>query len=153
MKLIKTGIPINSNDLDIVEKTIGCKLPTEYCEFMLEHNGGQTEIDMVFDFYDEVNEMDNTSVIREFFKIDDGDYNLLKIYENLVNSDAMRTAMIAIADDPGGNIISISLDSDDYGTVYYLDHEYAEVDSDYLMRSKISNDFSEFIEKLFPDEE
>ena len=60
--------------------------------------------------------------------------------------------MIPIADDPTGNIICISFNQDDYGTVYYLNHEFEDMDTGYLMKSKISDSFKKFMDSLYVDE-
>ncbi len=151
MKFIKTGRKLTHRDIDKIQKTIGADIPKEYSDFLLLNNGGETEEEMLFDFFDEVTESDNTSVIREFFSVNGKTLDLITVYDNLVNSQSMSSKMIAIADDPGGNVIGISLEQDDYGTVYYLNHEYEEIDTGYLLKSKISSSFAEFLKMLYLD--
>ena len=55
--------------MDKVEKSLGIKFPEDYKPFIIQNNGGISEKDMLYDFYDEVTEMENTSVIRRFFPI------------------------------------------------------------------------------------
>ena len=78
--------------------------------------------------------------------------DIYTVYKNLLDEEAIPRDMIAIASDPGGNIISISLAREDYGTVYFLNHEYEEMDSSYLVKSKIASSFTEFISQLYQDE-
>lgn len=54
-----------------------------------------------------------------------------------------------IADDPGGNIIGISLNKNDFGYVYFLNHEYDDLDTGYLVKSEITKSFSDFLNLLY----
>ena len=152
MKIINGGSKISQDDINDIQEKIGVLFPEDYRKFLLQSNGGETEEDMLYDFFDEVTENNNTSVIQEFFSIDGERMDIYTVYKNLLDEEAIPRDMIAIASDPGGNIISISLAREDYGTVYFLNHEYEEMDSSYLVKSKIASSFTEFISQLYQDE-
>ena len=66
--------------------------------------------------------------------------------------------MLPIAHDSQGNIICISCGKNDYGRVYFWDHEdevdYTESrDDDYSNLYLIADDFSSFLEGLMSQEE
>ena len=103
-----------------------------------------------------LSEQENTSVIRRFFSVFSNveceKNNIKFIYNVMRREETIPFDMIPIADDPTGNVICISLSQNDYGAVYYLNHEFEDSDTGYLMKSKITDSFKEFIEKLYPDE-
>lgn len=156
MKLLNSAEPILREDVLEFGNYLGVKLPEDYVEFIVNANGGTPELDMLYDFYDEVSEQENTSVIRRFFSVISNaeceKNNIKFIYNVMRREEIIPFDMIPIADDPTGNVICISLSQNDYGAVYYLNHEFEDSDTGYLMRSKITDSFKEFIEKLYPDE-
>lgn len=156
MNLIDSAIKVYEEDVVEVENSLGIKLPEDYKEFIIQMNGGTPDEDMLYDFYDEVLELENTSIIREFFSLYADDTilknNLKVIYNTMKNEKTIPADMIPIADDPAGNIISLSLNRNDYGFIYYLNHEFEDVETGYLIKSKIANSFKDFIDCLYTDE-
>lgn len=157
MILLNSAEKISSETMNRVEKSLGIKFPEDYKKFIINDNGGMPEKDMLYDFYDEVTERENTSVIRRFFSIciDNGNifkYNLIDICNTMREEGTIANDIIPIADDPLGNPICISVNADDYGVVYYLNHEYEDVDTGCLIKSKISSSFKKFLEDLYMDE-
>lgn len=53
------------------------------------------------------------------------------------------------ADDAGGNIICMSLNKEDYGTIYFADHELEEKETGYLVMSKIALSFTDFLNCMY----
>lgn len=157
MILINGAEKISAEKISTVEKSLGIKFPEDYKEFIIHDNGGIPEKDMLYDFYDEVTGLENTSVIRRFFSIciDNGNifkHNLIDICKTMREEGTITKDMIPIADDPTGNPICISLNEDDYGVVYYLNHEYEDADTGYLVKSIISDSFKKFLDDLYMDE-
>lgn len=72
--------------------------------------------DAINDFFDEVTESDNTSVIRGFFDIN----KIATAYKNLISEEMICGYMLPFADDPAGMPLIISFSENDYGTVSYL---------------------------------
>lgn len=67
MTLINSAEKLSAEDITEFENEAGIKFPDDYKAFMLESNGGTPKEDWLYDFFDEVTEAENTSVIREFF--------------------------------------------------------------------------------------
>ena len=124
---------------------------------MLESNGGTPKEDWLYDFFAEVTEAENTSVIREFFSlISDNSVkmsNLRAIYKIMTHEETIPADMLPIADDSGGNVIGISLNKDDFGYVYFINHEYDDLNTGYPVKSKISESFSAFLDALYLSED
>lgn len=156
MNLINSAESLSEQDVNKIEKDLGIKLPTDYKSFITHTNGGIPEVDMLYDFYDEVSQLENTSIIRRFFSlyVDDNTLrnNMKVIYNIMRKEESVPVDIIPIADDPAGNIICMSLNKDDYGFIYYLNHEFEEAETGYLMKSKIANSFKNFVECLYADE-
>ena len=156
MRLLNSAEPVLYEDVLEFGNYLGVKLPEDYVEFIVNANGETPEPDMLYDFYDEVSEQENTSVIRRFFSffpnVECEKNNIKFIYNVMRREKTIPVDMIPIADDPTGNVICISLSSNDYGAVYFLNHEFEDSDTGYLMKSKITDSFKVFIEKLYPDE-
>ena len=159
MLKMENGYKIEEKLIIDFEKKFEINLPKDYKEFMIENNGGESDNDLFFDFYDNVTQKNNSSVIRSFFRIYEIKNNkivyddLEKICKIMWEEGTLDKKMLPIADDPGGNVICISLFSEDYGTVYFANHEYEDSDTGYLFVSKIANSFSEFVAILYLDEE
>lgn len=154
MVLLNSVSKISNSELSKIEKKLGLKFPEDYKSFIINANGGVPERDMLYDFYDEVTEIENTSVIRRFYSIcnDDYKYNLKKILNTMREEQAIAKDMLPIADDPLGNLLCISVGERDYGAVYYLNHEFEDIETGFLMKSKIADSFSDFINSLYIDE-
>lgn len=158
MKLFDSAAPLTRNEIGKLEKQLGVSFPEDYVAFMLRNNGGEPENDWLFDFHDGVTERDNTSVIRGFYKIylhddDAPSYDdLVKICNTMWEEKTIGKDMISIADDPGGNPICMCVAGENYGKVFFCDHEFEDINTGYLFMSEIAPSFSAFIDKLYPDE-
>ncbi len=156
MILTDGGNKLNLDELKAFEREMNIILPSEYIEFMIDTNGGMPEEDFVFDYFDLVTEGEKRSLIQDFFVIYlDDNYevnNLKNICNQLWNDHAISRKMFPFAEDPAGNYICISLDKENYGTVLFCDHEYEDSETEYMMSSKISDSFSDFVNSLYIDE-
>jgi hypothetical protein len=148
----ETAAPTNLNQIENIEKLTGLKFPIEYKEHLLRYNGGRCTPN-VFSFKE--NEEFPDSMIDWFLAIYEGEYdNLLKYIEIYkIDDKRLPTHMLRIAHDPGGNLVCISCGPDDYGYVYFWDHE-KEVDysvsddNDYSNLYLISKSFTQFLNEL-----
>ena len=137
-----------------VEKWIGLTFPHEYKNHLLLHNGGRCEPN-IFGFIE--NEEPAESCIDWFLAIYDGKYNNLKDYIETykLNEKRLPIHIIPIAHDPGGNLVCISCGKEDYGYVYFWDHD-KEVnysisgDFDYSNLYLVAKTFNSFLENLMP---
>ena len=148
--MLYSGSQLDDSALLAFEKKLNVVLPKDYKEFMLKHNGGKPETEWIFDFTD-VNNIYNKSIIQGFLVIYPSETHnlddLMKSYRILVEGGYTPASVLPIADDPSGNIILMSIAGEDYGRVYFGDHELADPDTGYLVASAISNSFAEFVEK------
>ena len=128
MLLINSAEKINAEDIADFENEVGIKFPEDYKTFMLKANGGTPD---------------------DSVKIS----NLKKIYKTMTYEEMIPNDMLPIADDPGGNAIGISLNKDDYGYVYFINHEYDDLDTGYLVKSKIADSMRDFLDVLYLSED
>lgn len=157
MKLLDSAAPLTRKNLCNLERQLGISFPEDYAAFMLKNNGGEAEEDWLFDFHDGVMEGDNTSVIRSFYKIylhdDAPSYDdFVKTCNTMWEEKTIGKDMVAIADDPGGNPICMCVSGENYGKVYFADHEFEDTNTGYLFMSEIAPSFSAFLDKLYLDE-
>src|SRR5260221_2493440 len=106
--LMEYSLPvIQGGDLVSFEKSFNIKLPQNYREFLLRHNGGRPE-PSVFKIK-EYPSNDNIGVVDTFLgiseKSEDSLQNYIKAYSNRLPKN-----IIPIAYDPGGNLICISIE-------------------------------------------
>ena len=130
MMLINSGLKLNEEKLQMFENELKVKLPVDYKEFMLAHNGGMPEDDLMFNYHNSVNNKESRSLIQMFYIIYEEEnyeiYNLKNICFTLWNDKALTKDYLAIAEDPAGNYVCISLNAETYGNIYFCNHEYEE---------------------------
>jgi hypothetical protein len=145
VKIEKKTPSINHNDLIKQEQYLECEFPKDYRKFLLEYNGGIPEKALIYFSND-------GGIIDLFFGICDDDiYGLKSNNNSYINRIPSNT--IAIACDPGGNLFLISIRGDDYGQIYFWDHEF-EVDwnsgqeADYSNLTFVAKSFTDLINNL-----
>lgn len=143
---------IEVSDINAIESKIGLELPDQYKSHLLEFNGGRCTPNE-FSFIE--NGKETTSIIDWFLAIYDGEYDNLEDYIDTYKADDKRLplSMVPIAHDPGGNLILISCAKDNYGSIYFWDHEkevnyQSEPDSNQSNIYFIAKDFNTFLDQL-----
>lgn len=138
--------------IEEIENYAELGFPGEYKDHLLKHNGGQCT-PSVFSF-DEKGKVTDSSV-DWFLAIYDGEYDNLKDYIKTYKIEDKRlpSHILPIAHDSGGNLICISCDNDDAGSIYFWDHEnevdYSVAgDEDYSNLYLIAKSLDEFIDEL-----
>lgn len=136
------------------ENTIGLELPEEYKKYLLSHKGGHPDPDTFSVQWNgqdwaEGNEINS---VAWFFAIYDGkDENFLDYYET--HKGRIPNDTIAIARDPGSNLILLGTSGTNKGKIFFWQREY-EVDfengevPDYSNVGFVANSFNEFIDSL-----
>lgn len=92
-------------------------LPEEYIRFLLSHNGGSP---------DKVYFIENGAdlVVNTFWSLSKEKYNLERYYTEMVIQDKeLPEKILPIGDDAFGNAICLSCRDEDFGKVYFWDHE------------------------------
>lgn len=156
MKMTTARPLLSETTLKEFELRLSIKLPQDYCDFMLEHNGGYPVEGWVFDFVETGLERLTSSIVSEFYNIEAPDrklYNdLAARYSDLIDELVIPPTLIPIADDVFGNPVMLSVSNDDYGHVYFANHEIEDPETGYLVMSPIADSFTEFIDMLYIEE-
>ncbi|WP_299443481.1 SMI1/KNR4 family protein [uncultured Aquimarina sp.] len=151
IKRLGKFIPINDNptgnltkiEIDNIGVTIGAKLPNDYTDFLLNFGMGSFENNIGFKPIKEDSEYIHpektgipnfkfyASSISVFFGIHEK-----RIYDILDNFntylDRSPNLFLPILTDGLGNLIGILLDKENYGKIYFWDHESEWDEDDYL---------------------
>lgn len=139
--------PTNLDEIEKFEELIQAKLPEDYKQFLLKHNGGHPIMDC-YKLIEPINERNKEAGIDWFFALYDGDVsNIIKKFNNY--KDELPDTLLPIAYDSGG-VTCLGIKGEDYGKVYYWTTNYSiwkKEDLDYLYLA--SNSFKEFINGLF----
>ena len=135
--------------LEAFEARIGSRFPEDFREFLLAHNGGCPSPDnFVFPGVTEP-----FTCLHHTYGLHDGPsyYRMDTAFENL--REFLPIALVALADDPGGNEFCIGLSGEHRGRVYFWDHERAieeEGHSYFGNITLLADSFAEFLQRLHP---
>lgn len=136
----EVGDATTINQLEQFSKRYQIVLPSEYLSFLLQANGGYPEDELVFP----TGEVDDSSVLSHFYGLDpkcDDVLNLCECYETFVQSGAISSEYLPIADDAFGNQICIQIGSHENGRIVFWNHENSKI-------SIIAESFNEFLASL-----
>ncbi len=128
------------------EKRMGARLPNDYRNFLIEHNGGKP-VPSDFSVTTE-----QGSGLHHVLGLHDGPsyLSLEEHYEVLL--DRMPASIIPIADDSFGNAICIGIFRYEAGKIYFWDHELegTEDEQPYFGNiTLIADSFTQFLDNLF----
>lgn len=114
--------PLSDETLDGLEKRRGLRLPQPYRQFLLLNNGGRPD-KCVFQYQTQDGRC-GSSFVDTFFSVYEGEYHNWDSYFDTYKSWRKRVPdnLIPIADDPGGNLVLLSVSGEDVGNVYFWDH-------------------------------
>ena len=148
--------PTNLEEIAEFEKLIGAKLPEDYKQFLLKHNGGHPLMD-TFDLLEPINEHNLTTCMSWFYALYEGDVCNLSLtfkysrhYEH--SKHILTDKYIPIAS-CNSDDLCIVIKGEDYGKVFYFTRDWSfwkeeELDRLYL----VSNSFTDFINGLKSEE-
>lgn len=142
--------PIAVAEIKSLEQRLGRQIPQSYIDFLLNYNGGVPEVGGFLYRSEEANRL---GVVNRFLGIHSGKYNNLDNYLMLYKEREKRipSNLIPIANDPGGNLICLSIDGSDLGKVYFWDHDLEaenEAEVNYSNVYFIANSLEEFLQNL-----
>lgn len=147
LEIINSGEPLSEEDLREMEDELGVRLPRDYREFMLAHNGGEFDILVDYPLIDPP--WRGTGGFREFCDIrrdtrDGGLYGIGDI------PDPPMEGLVFFADDETG-FLCLCCEGEDYGKVYFADFDRG-LSKWFCL---VANSFTEFLESIHPrkDEE
>lgn len=148
-EITESGDPVFEVDIKRLEKKCNVHLPEDYKEFLIRNNGGRVEPKSFF-VGDPRN--DRIGQVHYFFIINhpmeccrpDSNYEVFlgRIPRNY----------FPIATEDGGNIICLSLNAKDYGSVHYWDHNEEGLCQNFENVHKLAPTFTEFLNGLFDNE-
>jgi hypothetical protein len=144
---------ISPKDIIFFENFIGKNLPDGYKEFITQNGCGYVSSGYLeYAIYRDrkKNKKVGSALIDYFFAPIHheryGVYEKLDVYKN-----RMPNGLIPIGEDPGGNIIVLSVRDHDYGVIYFWDHEN-ETDEGEAPNGEnlyfIASSFLEFLDDL-----
>lgn len=153
ISLIDSEPVIALKDIENLELLLNVKLPEDYKQFLLIHNGGHPIKDMypiiqIFDFHrygwgdSEVYDCE----ISSFSAICNSEYNNL-FRENLNKIDIPDEFFI-IACSSIGDSICIRIKEENFGKLYYYGHDW-DVENGSISYILIANTFTDFINSLY----
>jgi len=119
VKIVKSVSPLTVKDITNVENQLGISFPSDYRNFLLEFNGGKPTPN-AFPLHN--NPMDTHALLEWFYCISKGNpYDILRNMQ--IMKGRIPKNLITIGEDPGGNLICMSVDGDRTGNIFFWDHE------------------------------
>jgi SMI1 / KNR4 family (SUKH-1) len=131
--------PLRMDDLIGLEHQIGCTLPEDYRSFLILHNGGQPERQIL-----NVQDCESDIIIDIFFGIEKPHADI-QFWLNELDDD-LKGAFLAIGFDPSSN--ALLMDKSD-GNIYYWDSaRHFPCSSDEENAFWVANSFCDLLQKL-----
>lgn len=141
--------PTDEESIRRLEWNLGYQLPSQYRNFLLQHDGGQPTPD-AFDFEDG----STGSVISHFAKVNSLDRSETILDLVLVLRDRIPVGFLPFGEDAVGNVICLGILPENEGHTYLWDHENeADIDETPTMTNMrlIARSFDDFIFGIFDD--
>jgi len=133
-------------DLERFEKFLGCKLPKDYRDFLIEHNGAIPENYLVC----WPNSTEPSDVWNDSLGLHNGpSYARLDLMTKELK-DYLPEGVIPFACDPGGNYFCIGIDGEFINKIYFWNHERSEGD---ISIDFLNESFTNFVAGLIAEEE
>jgi cell wall assembly regulator SMI1 len=149
IRVEQTKTPLSEADIAAFEQRTGLRLPPQYRDWLLQHNGG-TPKPAGFRYRHETGPYTD-SCVAWFQNIGPHRYeNLEGTIRVFRDPQEMRVPddLLPFARDPGGNLICIGLYGENEGKVYFWDHEEETVPPSYRNCHLVADSFDEFINGL-----
>ncbi len=140
MVAIREAFPsIDDASLQVVEEALGFTLPKTYRDRLMQNNGGYPE-PADFDIGAE-----GASTVQYFLGVNEGDPDDLLTF-NTNFKGRLPSGLLAVAYDPGGNLICLGVGGERLGQVFFWDHEHRNSVIDEL--PMLAPSFDSFLEQL-----
>ena len=143
-------IKINEKDIQEFEKECNVKFPQYFVSFLLETNGGYPIGEIYTQPFDEIASKTNEKYTQEtdvelFFSLNEIKFE----YGDVLDEGYIPSEYVPLARSSFGNLFLIRLDdSDNYGSVYFSNHDLFDEEKNRITISKVADSFSAFIESL-----
>ncbi len=155
MKLRNSGNPVSNKQITNLEETVSAKLPEQYVRFLLLNNGGYIDGFLGTPKFVETDPESHekyyqSSNVEKFYSVDE----IIEEYEANKEDPAWEDRYLPIAYDSSGNVFLLYLFKDEnYGKVYFANHEMFDPATDFFVKTNIAEDFDAFVNSLHPYEE
>lgn len=136
-----------AEDLERIEQKFQVKIPAAVREHYLAYNGGYPEKPVFTD------KSGNAYIVGWFIPVcGEKKLSVEKMLRLLREDEAIPNWLIPFADDAGGNLFCFSVREEDYGAIYYYDHEfeYGENPEEYV--TYLAETITIFINSLAAEE-
>jgi hypothetical protein len=128
------------------ERLIGHPLPASYRSFLLEYNGGcPKRCCITFPRSEKI-----WNIVNTVYGLHSGPRHARLDEALRAYSDFIPNTRLPFADEPGGNAYCIGITWQNYGRVYFWDHEANPGDDAVLL---LADSFAEFLDSLVEEEE
>jgi hypothetical protein len=137
--------PLDRVDLQAFQESHGYLLPADYRDFLLKFNGGRPSPSF---FWIEEN-VDGSSVYQFYGLYEGSEASSIDTYSG-DERYGLPSNILPIGDDGVGDFICIGISNENYGEIYFFDHEthpYNDPDSKEGI-TKLANSFDEFLTAL-----
>jgi cell wall assembly regulator SMI1 len=143
--------PAPGEAISELEARLGVSLPDDYRSFLREQNGGYLDDNFLPPEGDASARYLYSAGPNDHEHIDDLESAFHYLYLPDVDAEyRLRTGMLPVGEDEGGNRVCLKVAGEDYGSVWFWTHD-ATLDEDPFER--LADSFSEFLEALRPIEE
>lgn len=152
LTFLKTRAPASEADIRDFERRWELKLPSSFRQFCLEVNGGMPDslndffpVESRFtEFWDEYGSPDGpVGVGVAWFESIVGDRSVDHTMQGLTDSGQLLPNRVPFAHEGCGNLLMLSVAAEDFGAVYYWEHEFQK---DF----RIADSFDDFMDGLSP---
>lgn len=154
MELRNSGNPVNNIQIATLKEKTSLKLPKEYERFLQLNNGGYVDGFFVTPKFIEIDPESGkayfqSSNVEKFYSVDE----ILEEYEANQEDPAWDENYLPIAYDSSGNVFLLCLFEDEnYGKVYFANHELFNPVTDFFVTTNIADSFDAFVDSLRPFE-
>ena len=154
MELRNSGNPVNNIQIATLKEKTSLKLPKEYERFLQLKNGGYVDGFFVTPKFIEIDPesgkaYSQSSNVEKFYSVDE----ILEEYEANQEDPAWDENYLPIAYDSSGNVFLLCLFEDEnYGKVYFANHELFNPVTDFFVTTNIADSFDAFVDSLRPFE-
>ncbi len=152
IQMIDSFQKVGLSQINELEAMLHIEIPEDYRLFLLSCNGGRPRKHVFTYIYEGRQEM---GCVSRFLGIHEGEWDNLhqttKTYK--IFQKRLPDNLLPIANDPGGNLICLSLTGNDLGSIYFWDHDWEGEEPSYENTFLIATSFTEFIDSLMLDDE
>lgn len=145
-EITRPGTKITEVDVKRLEKKLNVHLPIEYKDFLIRNNGGRVH-PRYFLIGGPID--DNIGQVQLFYSIDHQIESCRPDWNYEVFLGRIPKNYFPIAAEDCGDIICLSLDPKNYGSIHYWDHNGEGVSRNFENVYEAAPTFTEFLNGLF----